>query len=214
MTFKRLWWLVPLLPLACTREYVEDLRGVCFERDVLPVFQSNCTQSGCHNSQDRAAGYDLSSYDNIVSHGIVPFDYKASEIYEVLVQPFGGMPESPYSRLSDEQISKIALWIDEGANNTTCNDSTDCNTSGVTFSASVKPILASYCNGCHSGSSPSGGIDYTTYNGVKATVGNGKLLGSIRHLSGFSPMPQNANKLSACKISTIQAWIDAGAPNN
>ena len=215
MKFKRLWWLVPLIPLACTREYVEDLRGVCFERDVLPIFQSNCTQSGCHNSQDHEAGYDLTSYDNIVSQGIEPGNYKGSKIYEVLVAPFGeeAMPQAPYSRLTDEQISTIALWIDEGAKSTTCNDST-CNTTNVTFNASVKPILQNYCNGCHGGGSPLGGVDYNSYNGVKITVTNGKLLGSIQHTSGFSPMPQNANKLSACNISIIKAWIDAGAPNN
>ncbi len=216
MKFKRLWWLALLMPLACTREYVEDLRGVCFERDVLPIFQSNCTQSGCHNSQDKEAGYDLTSYENIVSKGIEPFDYRGSEIYQVLVKSFGeeAMPKSPYSRLTDEQITTIALWIDEGAKNTTCSDSSTCNTADVTFSLSVKPILETYCNGCHAGSSPLGGVNYNTYNGVKSTVTNGKLLGSIQHQPGVSPMPQNANKLSACNISIIKAWIDAGAPNN
>lgn len=216
MKIKRLWWLLPLLPIACTREYVEDLRGVCFERDVLPVFQSNCTQSGCHNSQDREAGYDLTSYDNIVSHGIVPGDYKASKIYKVLVLPGGdeAMPQSPYSRLSDEQITNIALWIDEGAPNSTCNDNTVCDTNDVSFSQSVMPILQTYCNGCHGGSSPQGGVNYNNYNGVKTTATSGKLLGSVQHLSGYSPMPQNANKLSACNIAIIKAWVDAGAPNN
>ena len=221
MNFKRLWWWVlPLLGLStvtCTREYVEDLRGVCFERDVLPIFQSNCTQSGCHNSQDREEGYDLSSYEQIVSRGIVPGDYKASKIYHVLVAPGGEglMPQSPYSRLNDAQITLIALWIKEGAENTTCSDSSStCNTSNVTFSATIAPILQTYCNGCHGGASPQGNINYNTYAGVKATVTNGKLMGSIQRLSGYSAMPQNANKLSTCKISTIQAWIDAGAPNN
>lgn len=216
MKLKSLVWAVLLLPLSCTREYVEDLRGVCFERDVLPIFQSNCTQSGCHNSQDREAGYDLTSYDNIVRRGIEPFNYGGSEIYRVLVKPGGeeAMPASPYSRLTDEQITTIALWIDEGAKSTTCNDSAACNTTNVTFSASVKPILQNYCNGCHGGSSPLGNVDYNTYNGVKTTVTNGKLLGSVQHLSGYSPMPQQANKLSACNISILKTWIDAGAPNN
>ncbi len=216
MRLKHLFWLAALLPLSCTREYIEDLRGVCFERDVLPIFQSNCTQSGCHNSLDKEEGYDLTSYNNIVSHGIEPGDYRASKIYQVLVSSFGeeAMPAAPYDRLSDEQISTIALWIDEGAKNTACNDSTACNTTNVTFSAAVRPMLETYCNGCHGGSSPLGNVDYNTYNGVKATVTNGKLLGSIKHNFGFSPMPQNASQLSACNISIIEAWINAGAPNN
>lgn len=218
MNSKRLWWL--LLPLGatlatCTREYVEDLRGVCFQRDVLPIFQSNCTQSGCHNSEDRESGYDLTTYDNIVSRGIVPGDYKASEIYKVLVLPGGEelMPREPYNRLTDDQITTIALWIDEGAHNTNCDDG-GCDTSNVTFAASVQPILQTYCNGCHTGSAPSGGIDYSTYAGTRPTALNGKLLGSVQHASGYVAMPQNANKLSACNISIIKAWVDAGAPNN
>ena len=220
MKLNRLWWWVlPLLGLStvtCTREYVEDLRGVCFQRDVLPIFQSNCTQSGCHNSQDREEGYDLSSYEQIVSKGIVPGNYKSSKIYKVLVAPGGEglMPQSPYSRLTDAQITLVALWINEGAENTNCSDSSSCITTDVKFSANITPILQTYCNGCHGGSSPQGNINYNTYAGVKATVTNGKLLGSIQHAAGYIAMPQNANKLSACKISTIQAWIDAGAPNN
>lgn len=204
-----------LLPFACTREYVEDIRGVCFERDVLPIFQSNCTQSGCHNSQDREQGYDLTSFDKIISRGIQPGDYRKSEIYNVLASPVGAtMPPKPYNHLSDDQITLIALWIEEGAQNTSCNDSSACNTSNVKFAATIMPILQTYCNGCHGGSSPLGGVNYNNYTGVKATVNNGTLLGSIQHSSGYSAMPQNGNKLSACNISIIKAWIDSGAPNN
>ena len=219
MSLKRLWWwAMPLLcftSVTCTREYVEDLRGVCFDRDVLPIFQSNCTQSGCHNSQDREEGYDLTSYENIVSHGIAPGDYKGSKIYQALVNiGEARMPQSPYNRLTDAQITTIALWIKEGAQHTTCSDSTNCNTSDAKFSTAVSPILQTYCNGCHGGSSPLGNVDYNTYAGVKATVGNGKRMGSIRDQSGDSAMPRDAASLSDCKISIIQAWIDAGALNN
>ncbi|HOY06235.1 MAG TPA: hypothetical protein PLO67_12585 [Saprospiraceae bacterium] len=218
MNIKNLWWwafpLLCITSITCTREYVEDLRGVCFDSDVLPIFQSNCTQSGCHNSQDRKEGYDLTSYESIVSRGIVPGDYKASKIYKALVAVGEPMPQSPYNRLTDAQITTIALWIKAGAAHTTCSDTTLCDTSNPKFSTVVSPILQTYCNGCHGGTSPLGNVDYNTYAGVKATVTNGKLMGSIKHTSGFSAMPQNANKLSDCKISVIQAWIDAGAPNN
>ena len=207
--------MLSIASVTCTHEYVEDLRGVCFERDVLPIFQSNCTQSGCHNSQDRREGYDLTSYETIVSRGIKPGDYKGSKIYQALVASGGErMPQSPYNRLSDDQITKIALWIKEGAENSTCTDTTSCDTSNPKFSTTITPILETYCNGCHGGGSPLGNVDYNTYAGVKATVTNGKLIGSIKHLSGYSAMPQNSNALSNCNISKIQAWIDAGAPNN
>lgn len=217
MQLKRLWWLTPVLglfALTCTREYTDALEGVCFERDVLPIFQSNCTQSGCHNSQSRESGYDLSSYSTIVSKGIKPGNYRASKIYKVLVAGSGVMPQSPYSRLTNEQITTIAVWIEDGAKDTICTDNGLCDTTAVSFNASVLPILQLHCTGCHSGSNPEGEINYSSYSGVKATVSGGKLLGSIQHAAGYFEMPKNANKLSACKINTIQAWINAGAPNN
>jgi Planctomycete cytochrome C len=195
---------VVIVLTCCTRESVDDEREVCFERDVLPIFQSSCTQSSCHNSTDLQQGYDLSSFAGIVQKGIKPGDYKNSKIYEVLIKPGGeeAMPPKPYNRLTDEQIATIALWIEDGAKSTTCNSNTGCDTANVTFSGSIKPILQTYC------------INFSTYSGVKANATNGKLLGSIRHDAGFSPMPQNGNKLSTCNIALIKAWIDAGAPNN
>lgn len=210
-----LWLAVAIATTSCTREYIEDVNGVCFERDVLPLFIANCTQSGCHNATDREDGYDLSSYESIVQQGISPGDYRASKIYQAMVA-FGEevMPPSPYNRLTDAQISTIALWIDEGAEKTTCDESAICDLTAVTYSGTIQPLLQNYCNGCHGGSSPLGGIDYNTYNGVKATVTDGSLLGSVRHDNGYSSMPQNGNKLSACNIARIEAWINAGAPNN
>ncbi|MCB0571911.1 MAG: hypothetical protein KDC66_19220 [Phaeodactylibacter sp.] len=199
---------------ACTKEYLQNVNPVCFEQDVLPIFVSNCTQSGCHNSQSRAEGYVLDTYEHIVSKGINPGDYKSSTIYKAIVG-LGAerMPQSPYSALTDEQISTIALWIDEGAEKTTCTVSA-CDTTNVTYTQSVRPIIVNYCTGCHSGSSPSGNISYSDYAGVKATATNGKLMGSITHAQGYSPMPQNANKLSACNIALIRTWVNQGAPNN
>ncbi|MBK8702317.1 MAG: hypothetical protein IPN33_01015 [Saprospiraceae bacterium] len=204
---------IAMLYSGCTKEYLQNVNDVCFERDVLPVFVSNCTQSGCHNSQDREEGYDFTTYESIVSHGITPGDYKSSIVYQSLVGVGADqMPESPYERLSDEQISAIALWIEQGADKTTCTST--CNTDNVTYNLSVKPILQNYCNGCHSGGSPSGNISYSTYNGVKTTVDNGTLVGSIDHAQGYVAMPQNTSKLSACNIAIIKKWVSDGAPNN
>jgi mono/diheme cytochrome c family protein len=202
--------------ITCTREHIAGSDEVCFETEVLPIFQSNCTQSGCHNSRDRKEGYDLSTYENIIKKGIRPGDYKNSEIYQALVRPGGeaAMPPKPYNRLSDDQITTIALWIENGAANGVCDTTTVCNTANVTYAAVIKPLLVNYCNGCHSGNAPSGNIDYTTYAGVKKTADNGTLLGSVQHASGYRPMPDGGNQLSACNIARIKAWIDAGAPDN
>lgn len=94
-------------------------------------------------------------------------------------------------------------------------DSGNCDTSNSTFSTAVQPALQTYgCIGCHSGSAPSGNVLLNNYTNVKTYVQNGKLYGSITHSGGFSPMPQGGNKMSACAINKIKAWMDAGALNN
>ncbi|MBE0650943.1 MAG: hypothetical protein IH595_08870 [Bacteroidales bacterium] len=89
-----------------------------------------------------------------------------------------------------------------------------CDTTGVTFSATVKPILSTNCTGCHNSNFPSGSIALDTYSSVVSAVKGGRFLGSIQQAPGYIPMPQGAGKLSDCDISRIEAWINKGMPNN
>ena len=198
----------------CTSEYLENVNSVCFESEVLPIFQSNCTQSGCHNSINRKEGYDLSNYEGIVKKGIKAGDYRNSEMYKVLVQPVGFMPTKPFNRLSDAQIETIALWIQQGAENTTNCAPAGCDTTNVTFSGTVLPVLNTYCNGCHSGSAPSADINLSSWAGVMPSVTNGSLVGSVEFSSSYSAMPKGGNQLSDCNISVIKKWVDLGAKND
>lgn len=197
---------------ACTKEQIVESREVCFQQEVLPIFQSSCTQSGCHNSVDREHGYDLSNYEGIIK-GVEPGKFKKSELYHIITTAFGIMPPSPYERLSDEKITTIALWIKQGAQNNSCQVAA-CDTTDVTLTNSIMPIFETYCNGCHSGSVPQGDIDLTKYSGIKLTVDNGSLLGSVKHESGYIPMPEGADKLSDCNIAKIEKWVALGAKND
>ncbi len=90
-----------------------------------------------------------------------------------------------------------------------------CDTANVSYTNSVLPALQNYgCIGCHSGTTPSGNISLGSYADVKTAALNGKLYGSINHMSGYSPMPKGGNKMNVCTISKIKAWIDDGALNN
>jgi hypothetical protein len=91
---------------------------------------------------------------------------------------------------------------------------TVCDTATVTYSSSVVPILLSNCTVCHGGNTPSAGIKLDTYAGVKVQADNGKLWGAVSQSAGFSPMPKNGTKLSACNLTKIKKWLDAGALNN
>ncbi len=89
-----------------------------------------------------------------------------------------------------------------------------CDTSIITFSGSIKPILTGYCIGCHSGPNAPSAVTLDTYTGVVTQASNGNLLSTITHSPGHSPMPKNQDKLSECDIAKIRNWVVAGAPNN
>jgi hypothetical protein len=91
---------------------------------------------------------------------------------------------------------------------------TDCDTTNVTYSATISSIISETCLSCHQGGSAGGGIDLSNYANVKAQVDKGRLLGSIQQLSGYSAMPKGAAKLSDCKINQINIWINKGTQNN
>lgn len=92
-----------------------------------------------------------------------------------------------------------------------------CDTLNITFINSVAPMLDNSCLSCHANSvaaSFGGNIRLENYADVKVQADNHKLLGSVAHENGYSPMPMGTPKLENCKITTIRIWVNAGALNN
>ena len=89
-----------------------------------------------------------------------------------------------------------------------------CNTSDVTYSSAIVSIMEANCLSCHNNMSQNGNVNLEGYDNILEYVEDGSLIGSMRHDPGFSRMPQGTPKLSNCTIDRVQAWIDAGAPNN
>lgn len=89
-----------------------------------------------------------------------------------------------------------------------------CDTTNVTYSNTVWPIINSNCTSCHSGSAPAGNIRLEDYNDISAAANNGSFLGVIKHEPGWSPMPKGGGKLNDCEIAQIETWVNQGAPNN
>jgi hypothetical protein len=90
----------------------------------------------------------------------------------------------------------------------------DCDTTAVTYSAFIQPLLAQKCatSGCHLPPSISAGLDLSQYASAKAIADNGSFYNRIR---GIGPlMPQGGPALSPCEIDKIKSWIDAGALEN
>src|SRR5688572_24702512 len=65
-----------------------------------------------------------------------------------------------------------------------------CDTSNAAYSAKVLPIIQDNCYSCHSGTAPTGNISLDSYGNLKAQADNGKLIGTLTHAAGFSPMPK------------------------
>lgn len=200
---------VILVMTTCTKDQAGP--DGCFQEDVLPIFVSNCTMSGCHNSKDKRAGYDLSNYDGIMK-GIKPKHPLRSEIYTTIKGNNPSMPEKPYPKLSARDVSMVKLWINRGARNT--SDCGSCDTINFGYSGRIKPIMQSWCVGCHNSGNKGGGFDLSNYNELIKAIPNNQLIGSIKHLSGYSAMPQTGGQVSECEIRAIEKWISGGYLNN
>ena len=111
-------------------------------------------------------------------------------------------------------ISLLALSSCYNDNYQDLYPSAPCDTTSVTFTNDVWPVINAQCTGCHSGGTPSGNIRLENYSDVVVIAKNGKLLGSIRFDSGFSPMPKGGAKLSSCTIAKMEKWVHDGTPNN
>ena len=90
----------------------------------------------------------------------------------------------------------------------------NCDTTSVTFSGSIVPLLDLECNECHSSSIRSGNIALEPHSEVLINVNNGLLLCTVRQEAGCSPMPIGSDMLSECEIAMISKWISDGALDN
>jgi len=182
---------------------------IFFRNSVLPVILTGCARTGCHDETKHRSDLVLDSYSGIMSL-VTPFDPQGSKLYKVLFSnPGKRMP--PDTPLSMDQKSVIYWWIAQGANSNKC-DSTGCDSTNVTYTASIAPICAAWCTGCHGGSKPANGISLETYDGVAACANSNRLMGALYHDSGFYPMPKGGSSLTPCEIDLFQKWINIGKP--
>lgn len=86
-----------------------------------------------------------------------------------------------------------------------------CDTTNVTYSLTIQPIIAAKCatSGCHTAGGTGPG-NFDNYSGAKEKVDNGSFLNRTTILRNMPPTAP----LTACEISHVEKWIQAGAPNN
>lgn len=90
--------------------------------------------------------------------------------------------------------------------------SSSCDTNNITYSASIAPVFATYCNSCHGGSAPNGNVKTDTYPDLVSNIT--RIRGAINHEQGFLEMPQGSSKLPACDLARIDIWIRQEMPEN
>jgi uncharacterized membrane protein len=187
---------------------------VYFKQTILPLVTSNCAKSGCHDAISHKEGVILTDYTTIMREVKVSSP-ASSDLYKCLNKTGDErMPPAPAAEFSLSNKALLLKWIQQGAKNNSCSNTANCDTVNVTYTASVAPILKTYCVVCHSATSPSAGVDLSTFAGVKVQAANGRLIGSITHAVGYKPMPSSTSKLGSCEINQIQVWITKGTLNN
>jgi len=91
-----------------------------------------------------------------------------------------------------------------------------CDSTNVTYSQTIAPIMSANCNNCHNATTSNGNPPVITadYPGLKVVALNGKLNNSVNWVDGKHNMPQGGSKLSNCDLVKINIWIKAGSPDN
>lgn len=89
-----------------------------------------------------------------------------------------------------------------------------CDTSSVSYSKQILPILEDNCYTCHQGNNPPSGIDLSDFSILQTHVKNGDLKSAVTHTGSVTPMPYGLPMLPSCEVNTIVAWVDQGALNN
>ena len=176
--------------------------SICFEEQIAPLLVSNCARSGCHNDTTKQSGVILTTYESVMAT-------ISAQLLLQCIQDSGqmGMPRS--GKLNSSQVNLIKTWINQGMKKgIDCEG--PCDTTHVTYSGTILPIIQNSCIGCH----VNGTTNLANYTSVKLSVTNGKLLGSINQITGCLPMPQGGAKLPPCKLRQFKIWVYAGALNN
>ena len=183
---------------------------VCFNSEILPLYQSYCGSDGCHSAATHKEGIILTDYFDIMK-GIRANNPSGSKYYTVIGS---SMPPRNSPQLTAAQKATILKWINQAALNTNCSSLT-CDTTLTTYNNGISSIFSTYCNGCHGVAPGSGNIVLSNYASAKTAGVTFKqnFLNAINYtaITSSKNMPP-AGKLSSCQINQITKWINNGCP--
>lgn len=187
-----------------------------FVNQVLPILESNCSTTGCHNESSHKHFVVTDNYYNLMKTiDVNPSNADKSELHKVITDNGDDLmpPTNSGFVLTQTQKDIIKKWINQGAKNIECSNYVYCDSFSFKYSTNVKPLLDESCVSCHSTGNTTG-TTLDNYADLKTSVDNGSFLKSIKHISGTSAMPQGQAKWDDCKIAIIEKWINDGTQNN
>ena len=203
-----------------------EMSEICFENEVLPIFQNSCGISNCHDAA--TAEDDLIYVDyNTIMASISPGNAFDSKAYQAIISLFEH-PMPPAAPLSQEARTLIQIWIDQGAKNTSCiNDSIVqiVYDTSACFSRDILPILMSSCgiSNCHDETSHEDDIILTNYNFVMTSddelvipysASNSEMIEVLTETGDDLMPPPPYLPLTNAQIAKIKEWINNGATND
>ncbi len=213
----------PLIPL--------DIDTICFEEQVLPVLQTSCGITGCHDAGTASEGFVAVSYETVINY-VNPGDAKGSILYNVITDINAEHFMPPERPLTQQQRTLIHLWIAQGAMNTKCPsgingvpDGDTAKSDTVCFNQDILPILLSSCgiSGCHDAISHADDYVFTNYSTlmqnseaiIPYNPGESKVYKVITENEPGERMPPPPNSaLSSQQKELFYIWITQGAINS
>ena len=187
---------------------------VYFQNQLLPLLVSTCAMATCHNTQYHTLGFDMTTYAGVMKL-VVPANAESSVLYTVITnsEPTDKMPIWPAPVWTPAQSDLLKKWIDQGALDNACDeDAAECDTSRLTYTNFIQPLVASHCLGCHVQAAWGGGVVLNTYADLKASTQGGRLYGAVAWQGGHLSMPKFQKQLPACVVRKVEVWIQNGMP--
>ncbi|MDP4148555.1 MAG: hypothetical protein Q8927_04780 [Bacteroidota bacterium] len=95
---------------------------------------------------------------------------------------------------------------------------TPCDTTAVSYTRDILPIIQQYCYPCHGNGRGAFGAGInleskdTGYDEMQGWGMNGYLIGNVTHASGYIGMPYGKPMLDSCEINKIIAWVNQNYP--
>jgi len=113
--------------LAACGENIEDIENVSFKADIQPILNDHCTL--CHSSHTALGNINLESYEAMMASRYLnrkqpialagkPLESRLDLVVHsrnpaIRMPP----PSADLNRLTEVEIAKIRIWIEEGAKN-------------------------------------------------------------------------------------------------